>query len=440
MPKDCRGLEITAASAEAAAAFDRLVASYLGIQKDAAPNLKAALEIDPELPLANIMKGYFFMLMATGVLKERAQKAAAEAAARAPKTTPREQRHAAALMHWASGRPSQAIRVWEEILEEYPLDVLALRLAHHGHFYSGDGQNLRDTVLRRMYAWSPSVPGYTFVKGMEAFGREETHDFEGAIRAGKIAVELEQRNPWAIHAVAHVHEMRDDADAGIDWITKNEAGWVDANNFRYHVWWHRMLMHLDRGEFEQVFKLYDETLWDAESEEYLDLINDSALLLRLELYGQDVGDRWAALAEKCARHTTDQILAFIDVHHAIALSAAGNGKAAELLDAMRAYAGTDEDNARVTHDVALPVAEAIFAHRDGDYGRAVDLLAPHRYALHRMGGSHAQRDLFTMLLIDASMKSGRYPLAKSLLSERLGRLPDNAWTRERAAAAAGLTQ
>lgn len=436
MYQDCRGLDITAASEDAVKAFDKLIVSYLSINASAGPNLKATLELDPEMPLANAMKCYFFMLMATGPLQQRAQKAAAEARTLAENATPRERMHIDAAEHWANGRKRAAIATWEAILVENPLDVLALRLAHHGHFYEGDGQNLRDTVARRLFAWTPDTPGYGYVKGMQAFGHEETHDYETALKAGVEAVEHIPENPWAIHAVAHVHEMRDDPDSGIDWIKKNESGWTTANNFRYHVWWHRMLMHLDRGEYDEVFRLYDEDLWDPESDEYLDLVNDAAVLLRLELHGKDVGDRWQALAEKCKGHTHDQSLAFIDVHHAISLSAAGHGDEKELLDAMQAYAESHgDDNARVTDAIGLPVARAMVAYRAGEYDSVVETLLPIRYHLFKLGGSHAQRDLFNMVLIDSTLKSGRINVAKMLVSERLGRLPNNAWTRAKAEAA-----
>jgi hypothetical protein len=68
------------------------------------------------------------------------------------------------------------------------------------------------------------------------------------------------------------------------------------------------------------------------------------------------------------------------------------------------------------------------AHRAGDHGAVVDLLMPLRYRLHLLGGSHAQRDLFTMVLISSAIASGRSNVAKMLVSERLARLPQNAWT------------
>lgn len=436
MYQDCRGLEITAASEQAVKAFDETIVSYLSINPSAGPNLKATLDADAEMPLAHVMKSYFFMLMATKPLQERAQKAAAEARALAGNANPRERLHIEAAENWSHGRKHAAIGAWEAILVENPLDVLALRLAHHGHFYEGDGQNLRDTVTRRLYAWTPDTPGYGYVKGMQAFGYEETHDYDSALRAGVEAVECVPENPWAIHAVAHVHEMRDEPDAGISWIRDNEPGWTTANNFRYHVWWHRMLMHLDRAEYDEVLRLYDEDLWDPESDEYLDLVNDAAVLLRLELHDQNVGDRWQALAEKCKGHTHDQALAFIDVHHAISLAAAGNGDEKDLLEAMRAYAESQgDDNARVTDALGLPLARALVAHRARDYDYVVETLLPIRYHLHKLGGSHAQRDLFNMVLIDSALKSNRINVAKMLISERMGRLPANLWTQAKAEAA-----
>ena len=53
----------------------------------------------------------------------------------------------------------------------------------------------------------------------------------------------------------------------------------------------------------------------------------------------------------------------------------------------------------------------------------VELLAPVRYRLQRLGGSHAQRDIFTLTLIEASLRAGRFALARALLAERTGRRP-----------------
>ena len=83
--------------------------------------------------------------------------------------------------------------------------------------------------------------------------------------------------------------MTDTPEEGIAWLVETEANLLDVNNFRYHVWWHRALMHLDLGQYDKTLELYDQTIWDPVSDEYLDLCNNAALLMRLELHGIDVG-------------------------------------------------------------------------------------------------------------------------------------------------------
>ncbi len=306
MVLDCRGLEFTAAGDDAMAAFDHVIEGYLGLAADTGERLKSVFEHDPDMPMAHVLKGYFFMLMASAPLKQRAVKIAATAGEAAKGGTERERLHAAALQAWTIGAHGEAVRLWEQILRADPTDVLALRLTHHGYFYKGDSQNVRDTVARCLHAWNDEVPGYGFVMGMRAFGLEETHAYELAIEAGEMAVASNPNDPWAIHAVAHVYEMTDKPAEGINWLTDNEPGWTGCNNFRYHVWWHRALMRLDRGEYDEALSLYDNDLWDPTSDEYLDLLNDAALLQRFELHGIDDFERWQVVADKFKIRTNQQ--------------------------------------------------------------------------------------------------------------------------------------
>ena len=430
---DARGLAVTAASAEAVQALDHAVTGYLSMARDTGDRLKAALTADPGMPMGHILKGYFFMLMATRPLHQRAAEAVDQALLSISDMTPRERGHLSALTAWNLGQASQALELWEGILFAHPTDVLALRLAHHGYFYSGDGQNLRDTVSRVLHAWDADVPGYGFVLGMRAFGCEETHDYDTCHEAGREAVGLIPENPWAVHAVAHAYEMTDQPQAGIEWITHNEPNWTGANNFRNHVWWHRALLHLDLGDYGAALELYDREILNRDLVEYLDIINDVALLTRLELHGQDVGDRWRSLANLCRERAGDHQLAFMDAHVAAGLVADGDMNEAEAtVEALRAAAAAADpahENQAVTRDVAADAALALAAWRGGDMARVVDLLMPLRYRLHAMGGSHAQRDLWAMVLLDAVIRTGDRVRAHALAAERLCRTPNDAWTQ-----------
>ena len=156
-------------------------------------------------------------------------------------------------------------------------------------------------------------------------------------------------------------------------------------------------------------------------------------------FGRKLPRRWDELADKSATLGRDHMLVFADAHYIMALAAKGRLDEAEaLLDSLADFArgeGTEQDVAR---DIGLPLGRAILAYHQGRYGEAVDSLLPQRAALRRLGGSHAQRDLFEQLLIDAALKAGRGAVARALVSERAATRRANAWNREMAAAAAQL--
>ncbi len=384
---------------DAITALDQTVMSYLAIGRQTGGLLKSTLEADPGMVMGHCLKGYFFLLMASGPLQARVPKVLAAAEQELAAATPREQAHVQALKHWAMGDQGAAARVWEQILGDHPLDVLALRLAHHAYFYMGVAGDMLASIERVIGAWDESTHGYGFVLGMRSFALEESGDYAEAEKLGRAAVDINADDPWAIHAVAHVMEMQDRHSEGIDWITGLQPHWNAANNFRYHLWWHRALMHLGRGELEQALRLYDEDLWDPESDEYLDLCNDAALLLRLELLGVDVGERWQGLAEKVAGRTEERILAFIDCHFVAAL--AGGGK----MEAAREMADAMADAGGVFAGVGATVSKALIAHREGDYASTARLLGDVRDTIVTMGGSHAQRNLFELILSDAEARA-----------------------------------
>ena len=67
-------------------------------------------------------------------------------------------------------------------------------------------------------AWDDTMPGYHAILGMHAFGLEENGHYAQAESSGRRAVELEPRDGWAHHAVAHVMEMQCRQRDGIAWM------------------------------------------------------------------------------------------------------------------------------------------------------------------------------------------------------------------------------
>jgi hypothetical protein len=115
--------------------------------------------------------------------------------------------------------------------------------------------------------------------------------------------------------------MRAEPDAGIALIESHYAAWGQSNNFRYHVWWHKALLHLDRGELDVALTLYDAQIRADRSDDYRDIANATSLLMRLELEGVAVGARWDELAQLSENRVEDGCLVFADLHYMLARSA-----------------------------------------------------------------------------------------------------------------------
>ena len=122
--------------------------------------------------------------------------------------------------------------------------------------------------------------------------------------------------------------------------------------------------------------------------------------------------------------------AFNDAHAAIAFAATGRGAAlSELVERMRHAAAQADANAAMTRDVGLPLAEGITAFAHGRYADSIALIEPVRDQAHRFGGSHAQRDLITLTLIEAALRSGDATRARHYTAERLIHKQASEWGR-----------
>lgn len=73
----------------------------------------------------------------------------------------------------------------------------------------------------------------------------------------------------------------------------------------------------------------------------------------------------------------------------------------------------------MTWEVGDPLCSALRAFGREDYGTCISLLRPIRSRLNRFGGSHAQRDVVDLTLLEAARRDGHYALLRELANERL---------------------
>ena len=115
---------------------------------------------------------------------------------------------------------------------------------------------------------------------------------------------------------------------------------------------------------------------------------------------------------------------FADVHAIMAeLRAGQEARAEQRLAAMRETAASNDEAASTYGEVGVPLAEGLTAFHRGDYAGTVEHLLPARFELWRIGGSHAQRDVFDWTLAEAAGRGGLRDVALSLAHERLALKP-----------------
>ncbi|WFP63367.1 tetratricopeptide repeat protein [Mesorhizobium sp. WSM4904] len=422
--KDAFGLAYSGATEAGFSSYARAVHELQCFIGDPVGTIDRAIADDPGFVMAHVFKGYLF-----GLATEREAMAVARschAAALSLAGTTHERAHVAALGRLAAGRWHDAARVLEDVAIDNPLDALALQVGHQIDFFTGNARMLRDRIGRALPAWQKGMPGYHAVLGMQAFGLEEMGDYARAESLGRQAIEIEPRDGWAQHAVAHVMEMQSRQRDGIAWMRANPDAWSKDSFLKIHNWWHLALFHYDLGETDAVLTLYDGPIYGDRSTLALNMVDASAILWRLHLGGVDVGDRWAALAANWAPKAAAGNYAFNDAHAMMAFVGAGlDAPAQTLLEAQREAMRGNDDNAAFTRDVGHSLTLAFKAFGEGNYGEAARLIRPIRSIAHRFGGSHAQRDVIDLTLIEAALRAGDGALARSLTAERRLARPDS---------------
>jgi hypothetical protein len=401
------GARFIAANEVALASWNDAVHATVTHGADAGSALTRCRMADPGSRLAAAVQGLALLLGGRAELVDAAR--AAHACAQAPgEPDARAEIHAAALADWLAGSALKAASRLEAHAASMRDDILAVKLAHQMRFMAGDPRGMARAAESALAALPQDHPGWGYVAGCAAFGREEHGDFAGAERLGRSAVDRNPDDVWAIHAVAHVYEMTDRAAAGDAWLAGMRAGWERCGNLRFHFWWHRALFALAQGAHADALALYDARVRAEPSDDYRDVANAVSLLARFEFDGIDVGARWEELAAIAARRIDDDRVVFARLHYLIALLRAGRSREATALIAslrLAAIRGAGEMDA-VSRVPGLALARGLQAFDIGRHAEAAELLAAAAYSMERIGGSNAQRALFARFRNEAARRAG----------------------------------
>ncbi|XP_074487904.1 tetratricopeptide repeat protein 38 isoform X1 [Sebastes fasciatus] len=460
--RDCKawsaeGLPLSTSSNEACKLYDALLTQYVKWRNDETVGgfegcISAIQAADPNFVMGHVIStGLDLMSTSSSTrLDERLASAVRRTVelANSQDISPRERLHVKAMELFSRGSFLKACDVLEDILVDHPTDMLALKFAHDGYFYTGAQTQTRDSVARVLPYWKPHMPLFSYLKGMYSFGLLETRLYDQAEKVAMEGLALTPDDAWAVHAVAHVYEMKAEVDKGLKFMESRENDWQVSDVLASHNYWHWALYFIEKGQYEAALQIYDSQVFRRckATGSMLDIVDASSMLCRLEMEGVCVKDRWRELLQSTQPHTDDHVTLFNDLHFLMVSLGAKESKTSQrLLEGLQELAKEPGDNQQhqMAGTIGVSMCQAMMEYHEGNYHQTVELLHPFRNRVVDIGGSDAQRDVFNQLLIHAAMKSenkDHQKLGRCLLVERDAMRPNSPLTERLTKRALALHQ
>ena len=395
MTYDTLGNSISATDARTVDGINAFVSGYLGYDL----KLAAILETADQTPdcLANVYAGLLWMLSETGDVPIQARGYLERAAKSMEYALPREKILFELLTAWINNQPTNIIKQTDRILAQWPRDLVTLKIRHYHDFIHGRFEDMLKTAQH----CEPAASDLAALHGMLAFSYEQCHDLKAAETAARHALTIDPREPWSQHALAHILLTENRIEEGVRFLESNSDGWNNLTSFMYtHLWWHLALFYLSQNRITHALQVYDQHCWTRERSFSQDQIGAVSLLVRLELAGAEVEERWAELAEWLVPRRDDVSQPFLTLQYLYGLLRAKRSEGQHLLKKIEQLSPRDVLDYRTWNLVGVPLARGIDAylkHNDIESISYFDSALPH---LQDIGGSHAQRDLFLKLRSD----------------------------------------
>jgi tetratricopeptide (TPR) repeat protein len=427
MPLEDRfGLPLSTKSASAAADYVRALDLMLAANAGAEALFDRALATDPDFALAHIARARLCQVQAR---IPEAKEGAAKARALASRATPREMRHIEAVALVIDGNGPQAMALVEEHIADYPRDglVLGLALGVFGLLGFSGRIDHHEAQLALLESQAKHWGEDWWFLAYLGWARIELGDNARGVAEVERALAGNPRNAFAAHARAHGYYEAGDPERGAGFVEAWLPDYARESQLHCHISWHLALFELARGNPERAREIYADAIRPAVSHAppLFNLADAASLHWRWQIYEAggplDDGAEVAALAR---RHFAQAGIHFADVHAALA----------EEIDLTEIRVGECRDRlkaGRLAQGAVVPeLCAGAAAFATGDYKAAAARLGEALPELPRIGGSHAQREVFEDTYIVACLRAGEHAKAAERLRTRLARRPstrDEKW-------------
>ena len=427
---DRYGLTVSTPSPAAFERFQDGMDRLLAYGPGAEDCFSAALAADETLALAHVGRALLAAVQGDGATARAAAGRARDTAAGASR---RERQHAEAVNAFVAGETARGLALVDEHVAEFPRDAMLVNQASGAIALAGrsDREEHRVAFLERL---APAYGDDWWFQSALAFTYHEVDRFEESRRLSEASLQQCPRNAGAAHNLAHIALETLDIDAGAAFLDEWMTGYDRRAHFHCHLAWHQAMFALHEGRHAQALAIFEREILGSVNRRST-MTDGTALLWRVRLDGASAPLPWRALADIAAGVSRPGYL-FGEVHAALAYAACGDDAAlAKLTDNLRAL---DAKGNPIAGRVVLPLVQGTAAVAAGDYAAALAHFEPVESEIHRIGGSHAQWELFEETMVVCYLELARYDDALRLVRRRLARRASPRDRKWLARATAGL--
>jgi tetratricopeptide (TPR) repeat protein len=329
----------------------------------------------------------------------------------------RERQHVEALDAFVGGESARGFALADEHVKDFPRDAVLVNQVSSAIALAGaaDREEYRVAFMERL---APAYGDDWWYQSALAFTYHEVDRFDESRRLSEASLQKYPRNAHAAHNLAHISLETLDCEAGAAFLDEWMAGYDRRASFHCHLAWHLAMFELHRGRYAAALEVFERDILGAVNPR-LAMIDGAALLWRFRLdEAPHPPSHWRSLADLAARVSRPGFI-FGEIHAALAYAACGDATAlTKLIDGLRQL---DAAGHAIAGPVALALVYGIEAFVAGDHATALRHLEPVTTDFHRVGGSHAQWELFEETMVTCYLALERYDDATRLVRRRLSR-------------------
>ena len=418
---DRYGLPMGTSSPQAADRYSEGLDMALSQQYGAEGKFQEAVDADEGFALAHAALAYVQMIR---VAVPEARESAERAKALTSGVSRRVNQHIETIGLFAQGSSQESYALLRQHVGEFPGDALMLRVAQRLMVQGCTGAgvaNYPPIFFDLMKSVEPRYGEDWAFMGQYAWAHHEVGLMDEGMRLARRSLDLRPDNAVAAHSVAHVQFETGDNSEGADFLGSWLEGFDRRAAYRVHLSWHQALFQLALGRYGNTLTLYENDIRPAvAAKSYQSLADSSSLFWRMYLYSNTVpAVNWDELLVLAAPAAERPGPSFRDAHAALAFTAAGDEASMDrLIDGLKVLA---DGGSAVAAECMLPLVQGIAAFGRGEYSEAAQLIEPVFPQLTRVGGSHAQREVFEDTLLEAYLRAEQFDKAETMLRERLSR-------------------